>query len=1313
MAGAEAAVQRVICERPKVSQRLIKGSKFLKWPKSDGDDSSFVPVTLRVDPNGYILYWQEPSKDAECVDIATIRDTRTGHYAKTPKQEKTQRALQNFLDPHQYKSLTQSGIQLHEICFTVVCGCNLVNITYYNFIAVESNPTVVLSEWADFLLKLAYHPTTRHISIQTGYEKAYCKLKHDTDQLGKIPVSKVTKMFPIKSKLVENALLTIGIINSKKDSTIDPDNFKFAQFRKLLQLCCPRNELDDVFLQVFKERKMYVNYEKMKDFVNEKQRDPSINQLLYPKMTDEQAQELVQQNEPNVMFANKGRLTMDGFDSYLQSDDNLVVGIEAFTLDDDLNQPLSHYFVNSSHNTYLTGGQLRSKSSTEMYRQVLLTGCRCVELDIWDREEEPAITHGFTFCTDVLFRDVIEAINESAFKTSSLPVVLSFENHVDVPEQQAKMAKYCREIFGEKLLIDPLDEYPLIAGKPLPSPKELQYKIIIKNKKQRIPPQKERRKQSTQDNNGSKRKSFYGESEADKKSLLSREGSRKQNVDSSQKKKCKDTKADASVTCLPGDTSISNEDADSNSSKTLDTIKDTQSNSMKKDNLNSEKDEPNKNTTNQKNSTIEASLNTDEKVKVSRTTSNATEKGEGDMFDEEEEEDEEGELTTADYEVHAKDSGTASKESKASEFMSQLVNYIQPVRFKSFEVSQRRNHSYEISSFTETSALKLLADDPVGFVKYNQRQMSRIYPKGARVESSNYMPQGFWNAGSQFVALNFQVLDLPMQLNMAKFELNGGCGYLTKPSLMRYKDKHFDPFAEKIDGVVAKQLQIKIISGQFLSSSKLSTYVEVDMFGIPVDTYRKKFRTKIVESNSLNPFYNSPMYLFKKIILPDLAMLRIAVMDSSGNLVGQRFFPFLYIKPGYRYITLHNEGNQSMTMQSVFVYIEVGDYVSAPDLKMINDLCNPIQAVAEKERQEQLKQDRLKALKKLMTQEEKEEEGLIEEPKPDGDSPERHILDRKPSPKTIPFQSNDKNIINDNTSSTQNENNKPGDKVIKKPVTKYLAKPVDKKQKKKENDLEEYHPNTLNDIKLGKEYNNLMNKQDRSKKNYKDKQKEAFAKYYFTIYPGDRPKSAFSKLFGKKKTISEDTEFCTSEKQNNLEAFVRNQLIEDKEWQIKQVDTMINKFEQIVIDHQKWEIENLNKICKKEKDDVTNRKDREKCNLLSNIPVNLDKQEIQRQRNEITENHIDSSVKELMKLTLKQQARKTQVEDKQKEIKNTLENESEARINQIKSQYEEDLKRLTSVVESKVNELRVKKGISTTGNCSNVDTQSTKSILYS
>lgn len=41
---------------------------------------------------------------------------------------------------------------------------------------------------------------------------------------------------------------------------------------------------------------------------------------------------------------------------------------------------------------------------------------------------------------------------------------------------------------------------------------------------------------------------------------------------------------------------------------------------------------------------------------------------------------------------------------------------------------------------------------------YNKRQMSRVYPKGTRMDSSNYMPQMFWNAGCQMVALNFQTM---------------------------------------------------------------------------------------------------------------------------------------------------------------------------------------------------------------------------------------------------------------------------------------------------------------------------------------------------------------------------------------------------------------------------------------------------------------------------------------------------------------------------------------------------------------------------
>lgn len=89
---------------------------------------------------------------------------------------------------------------------------------------------------------------------------------------------------------------------------------------------------------------------------------------------------------------------------------------------------------------------------------------------------------------------------------------------------------------------------------------------------------------------------------------------------------------------------------------------------------------------------------------------------------------------------------------------SETYNFNYNSRFKSFVMAEKRKRSYEISSFTETAALRLLSYYPVDFVNYNKRQMSRIYPKGARIDSSNYNPQLFWNAGCQLVALNFQSL---------------------------------------------------------------------------------------------------------------------------------------------------------------------------------------------------------------------------------------------------------------------------------------------------------------------------------------------------------------------------------------------------------------------------------------------------------------------------------------------------------------------------------------------------------------------------
>lgn len=100
-------------------------------------------------------------------------------------------------------------------------------------------------------------------------------------------------------------------------------------------------------------------------------------------------------------------LTKDGLIRYLMSDENAPVFLDRLDIYMDMDQPLSHYYINSSHNTYLSGRQFGGKSSVEMYRQTLLAGCRCVELDCWDgkgEDEEPIITHGMAMCSDILFK---------------------------------------------------------------------------------------------------------------------------------------------------------------------------------------------------------------------------------------------------------------------------------------------------------------------------------------------------------------------------------------------------------------------------------------------------------------------------------------------------------------------------------------------------------------------------------------------------------------------------------------------------------------------------------------------------------------------------------------------------------------------------------------------------------------------------------------------------------------------------------------------------------------------------------------------
>ncbi|VDP28046.1 unnamed protein product [Soboliphyme baturini] len=271
--------------------------------------------------------------------------------------------------------------------------------------------------------------------------------------------------------MVIQCLVELGLCVGKNDE-IECADFTFEKFYQLYLKICPRPEVQELFDQI-SENKTVISVTQMLAFLNEKQRDPRLNEILYPEYDRIKVKQLITKYEKDSSFAEKGLLSFPGFLCYLMSDDNAPVLLNRVELYQDMDQPLCQYLINSSHNTYLTG------------RQFAIKYFRCIELDCWDGgsgKDVPIITHGKAMCTDILFKDVIVAIRDTAFVTSNYPVILSFENHCS-KSNQLKMARYCLDILGDLLLTKPLETHQLEAGIPLPSPNMLKRKILIKNKR--------------------------------------------------------------------------------------------------------------------------------------------------------------------------------------------------------------------------------------------------------------------------------------------------------------------------------------------------------------------------------------------------------------------------------------------------------------------------------------------------------------------------------------------------------------------------------------------------------------------------------------------------------------------------------------------------------------------------------------------------------------------------------------------------------------------------------------------------------------
>lgn len=97
--------------------------------------------------------------------------------------------------------------------------------------------------------------------------------------------------------------------------------------------------------------------------------------------------------------------------------------------------------------------------------------------------------------------------------------------------------------------------------------------------------------------------------------------------------------------------------------------------------------------------------------------------------------------------------------------------------FRCHKREDPRPYYFEMSSFPETKAEKLITSTPenaLTFLWYHRLQLSRVYPRAQRVDSSNYNPMTMWNVGSQMAALNFQTGDKPMQVGRRRISQSYG-----------------------------------------------------------------------------------------------------------------------------------------------------------------------------------------------------------------------------------------------------------------------------------------------------------------------------------------------------------------------------------------------------------------------------------------------------------------------------------------------------------------------------------------------------------
>ncbi|NWI03509.1 PLCD4 phosphodiesterase, partial [Tichodroma muraria] len=337
-----------------------------------------------------------------------------------------------------------------ERCFTIVFYGRRGNL---DLIAGSAEEAQCWVEGLRQLIEPRSFPLTFALVSRTWIRDWFQKADKNKDgRMNFKEVQRLLKMMNVDMN-EDHALRLFQDADKSESGTLEGE--EFVLFYKALT---QREEVLSLF-QEFSEDGKKLTLLELVDFLREEQ--------LEDEGTEELAMELIDKYEPSETARARHVLSADGFLMYLCSLEGSIFNPQHRALWQDMSQPLCHYFISSSHNTYLIEDQIRGHSSIEGYIRALKRGCRCLEVDCWDGPNgEPMVYHGHTFTSKIPFREVVSTLGKYAFKVRHPSPVLKGAGHAGLQQGRIPWRRWVAQ--GVSLS---------------PTPQELKHKILLKGKK--------------------------------------------------------------------------------------------------------------------------------------------------------------------------------------------------------------------------------------------------------------------------------------------------------------------------------------------------------------------------------------------------------------------------------------------------------------------------------------------------------------------------------------------------------------------------------------------------------------------------------------------------------------------------------------------------------------------------------------------------------------------------------------------------------------------------------------------------------------